>query len=169
MQWADVDLAAGVITIDADQSKTGHGRRIPLDITPMLRQLLSALKLQSHSSEFVFGHQAPLGRDVAEHARKRLMARYGAPRFTWQELRRTCGTYLTCAPGIYGGASAFLAAKRLGHSVQVAERHYYGAEGNIPATARTLGEAMDVTEQLQRIITSLSTGHSRPLPARAGT
>ncbi len=37
--------------------------------------------------------------------------------FGWQVLRRTCGTFLTNAPGIFGEASAYRSARQLGHSV----------------------------------------------------
>jgi len=42
----------------------------------------------------------------------RLIADYGAPALNWKGLRSTCSTYLTNAPGIYGAASAFLAARQ---------------------------------------------------------
>jgi hypothetical protein len=75
----------------------------------------------------------------------------GAPEFTWQKLRRTCGCFLTCAPGIFGGASAFMSAKQLGHSVAVAERHYVGVVRGIPPEARTLEAAMGITPQMKAI------------------
>ncbi len=84
------------------------------------------MKLRAGENKFVWGKEA-YRRDVAESARKRLVKEYGAPGFSWHDLRRTCGTFLTCAPSIYGAASAFLSAKRLGHSVVVSEKHYAGA------------------------------------------
>jgi hypothetical protein len=99
---------------------------------------------QAGEATHVFGGEKPMTLDLSKAARRRLLKDFGAPPFTWQELRRTCGTFLTCAPGIYGAASAFLSAKRLGHSVVVAERNYVGALTEIPAEARTLEEAMGV-------------------------
>jgi antitoxin HigA-1 len=68
---------------------------------------------------------------LSAHARyresdsKTVKAEYRTPgAFGWQALRRSCGTYLTNAPGICGAASVYRSAKQLGHSVQLAERHY---------------------------------------------
>lgn len=75
---------------------------------------------------------------------KRLKEQYGAPEsFSWQVLRRTCGTFLTNAPGIFGAASAYRSARQLGHSVAVAvaEKHYLGVV-KVPPEAMTLEDAM---------------------------
>jgi len=127
-------------------TKTGEGRRIDLSVTPSLRSMLAAMKLRSGGSRYVFRGTAPVSQAEAKSAQDRLIKHFGAPKFNWQELRRTCGTYLTCAPGIYGAASAFLSAKRLGHSVVVAERHYAGAVTDVPTTATTLEEALDIAD-----------------------
>jgi hypothetical protein len=93
-----------------------------------------------------------LTRDTAKAAAKRLKEEYGAPAaFGWQALRRTCGTYLTNAPGIFGAASAYRSAKQLGHSVQVAERHYLDVARGIPREARTLEAAMQIEAQLKKV------------------
>lgn len=94
-------------------------------------------------------------RTLIEAARKRLTRAFKAPEFTWHDLRRTCGTHLTCAPGIYGGASAFLCAKKLGHSVAVAEKHYLGVVNNISPSARTLEEAMEIAESTSEFLNSI--------------
>jgi len=89
------------------------------------------------------GRVFPFTRATAEAAAKRLRNEYGAPeKFSWQILRSTCATYLTNAPGIFGAASAYRSAKQLGHSVQVAEKHYTDVLRGIPRDARTLEEAM---------------------------
>ena len=119
-------------------------------MTPGLKALLSALRFQSHGRGYVFGQSGPVLRSWAEAARKRLKRNYDCPPFSWQELRRTCGTYLTCASSIYGAASAFLSAKRLGHSVQVSERHYAGAITNLPATAKTIESAMGIADLVKK-------------------
>lgn len=165
LRWADVDLQAGEIRLSASATKTGRGRAIALNVCPSLVSMLRSMKLQAGpGAVYVFGEngRAPLSRDKAEAARRRLIAaerklkgrgrhvrhreplvqRFGAPAFTWHDLRRTCGTYLTCAPGIYGASSAFLSAKRLGHSVTVAERLYVGTLSELPAGATTLEQAM---------------------------
>lgn len=141
LRWASVSFAENEIVLSHTETKTRQARRIDLTPTPLLVELLRAMEV-GHVGDFVFGGTAPLRRDAAEAARKRLIQKYGAPKFTWHDLRRTCGTYLTCAPAIYGGASAYLSAKRLGHSVAVAEAYYVGAVTNIDKSASTLEAVM---------------------------
>lgn len=161
LRWVDVDLDAGEIRLDAGATKTRQGRIVNLRETPALAALLGRLKIQAAGNPFVFGRTikdesgrmqfTPMRRALAEAARRRLIDTFGAPAFTWHDLRRTCGIFLTCAPGIYGGASAFMSAKRLGHSVTVSEKHYAGALSNLPAEARTLEDAMGCADQFKSI------------------
>lgn len=158
LKWEHVDLGAGEIRLPHTETKTGHARTIGLRESPALAALLTRRKLASGGNPWVFGLAepdskgrvkfSPMRRDVAEAARKRLKKWFGAPKFQWHLLRKTCGTFLTCAPAIYGGASAFLSAKRLGHSVDVAEKHYAGNINNIEASAATLEAAMGVDDLL---------------------
>ncbi len=141
LRWASISLAESEILLSHSETKTRQARRIDLTPTPMLAALLGAMKT-NQQGDYCLGGVAPLRRDIAEAARKRLILKYGAPKFTWHDLRRTCGTYLTCAPAIYGGASAYLSAKRLGHSVAVAEAFYVGAVTNIDKSATTLEAVM---------------------------
>src|SRR5690606_35237730 len=90
--------------------------------------------------------------DGVAAAVKRLRGTYGAPSFSPQILRSTCGTFLTCAPGIFGAASAYRSARQLGHSVAVAERHYLGLIRGIPREARALEEVMQIQVQMARVI-----------------
>lgn len=151
LRWHDIDLEANEITLDACATKTKQARRINLTETPALAALLASLKLRVGGAPYVWGKE-PYRRDLAESARKRLVNEYGAPEFTWHDLRRTCGTFLTCAPAIYGAASAFMSAKRLGHSVVVSEKHYAGSVSNIPATATTLEAALGITDCVEAVI-----------------
>jgi integrase len=151
LRWEQVKLDAGEIRLDSSDTKTGHGRKVDLTPTPALAALLAAMKLRAKGCKFVFGCDEAMRRDIAESARKRLRNHFGAPRFSWHDLRRTCGTFLTCAPNIYGAASAFLAAKRLGHSVSVSERHYLG-QVRVSPKARTLERAMLVRKTCAKIV-----------------
>jgi integrase len=144
LQWDEVNLAVGEITLASDRTKTGHGRRIALDVTPALQALMGEMRLKKGTRKFVFGGPKGLDRETADRERARLIESFDAPQFTWHDLRRTCGTFLACAPGIYAGAGAFHAAKRLGHSVVVSERHYAGAITDISRDALTLEEAMGI-------------------------
>jgi integrase len=159
LTWADVDLealdpqgrAVGEIRLRAANTKTHRARTIGLEVSPALRSMLATLKLRAGRdacSLHVFGGRQPYTADAVDSARARLIEEYGAPKFDWQMLRSTCATYLTNAPGIFGGATVFLSARQLGHSVIVAEKHYLGVHRGIPKDAHTLEAAMQVESQL---------------------
>lgn len=170
LEWKAVDLEAldhdgkpvGEIHLTA-ATKTKRARTVGLEVSPLLRKMLAALKLKTGGKGSVFG----LTRETAEAARRRLVAEYGAPASCgWQALRRTCGTYLTNAGGIFGASSAYMSARQLGHSVQVAEKHYLGLIRGLPRDARTLEDAMQITAELERVIASIG---ARPAARGAKT
>ena len=83
-------------------------------------------------------------------------AGFGAPKaFTWQALRASCATYQTNAPSLFGDAAAWSSAKRLGHSVVVAERRYSGLF-EVAHDPRTLEAAMGIEEVLGKVIAQVS-------------
>jgi integrase len=149
LRWHAVDLEAepaGVIELRPEDTKTKHGRLVDLLVSPALRSLLRALKVRAGRAEFVFGGAEPYSRPKVEAARKRLVRDFGAPSFTWQQLRETCATFLANS-SIFGAASAYREAKQLGHSVAVAERHYCGVV-HVDPSVRTLEAAMGVSDEL---------------------
>lgn len=152
LKWENVGLDTGFITIVGADAKSGVLRRIPLDVTPKLVALLEVMNDNSNGS-YVFGGAAALSRDLAETARKRLRRAFGAPTFSWHDLRRTCGTVLACSD-VYAGSSAYLAAKRLGHSVDVSERHYLGAVRPVP-DATSIEDAMALGDKVAHLIDTL--------------
>lgn len=164
LAWQDVDLEAmdaegrkvGEIILRATATKTKHWRAIGLEVSPTLRAMLTAMKPRAGSGAFVFGGLRPLSRMLVEATRKRLIRTYGAPRFSWQNLRQTTGTFLTNAPGIYGAASAFMSARQLGHSVAVAEKHYLGVIRGISREARTLEAAMQIEDLTRQVVEAVS-------------
>lgn len=167
LTWADVDLDAidaqgrvvGEIRLRAEHTKTHRARTIGLEVSPALRALLAAMKLQAGrdaASQYVFGGETPYSIDVVEGARQRLLAAYGAPKFDWQMLRSTCATYLTNAPGIFGAATVFMSARQLGHSVAVAERHYLEVYRGIPREAHTLESAMQIEPRMRELVAGAS-------------
>ncbi len=154
LKWTDLNQKERQIELrEVDRIKTGHGRIIDLMITPLLEKLLATVKLKS-TGEFVFGGAAQLPKSHAYSVRRRLIKEFGAPKFTWQMLRKTCGTFLSCSQGIYGSASAYRSAKRLGHSIEVAERHYVGLIRSVPTEAKTLEAAMQI-EDLMTMLCNL--------------
>ncbi len=151
VDWSHVDLdavdragaLAGEIRLSGAMTKTGRNRCVYLEVSPLLRRLLAEWKLRSGSVGPVLGGHTV---NSLKSARHRLLKEYGAPRFDWQVLRSTCATYLTNAEGIFKAATVFMSARQLGHSVQIAEKHYLGVERSIPAGASTLEAAMRIED-----------------------
>src|SRR5690606_17293482 len=119
LQWKEVDLQEGKVRLGT-RTKTKDTRIISFDVSPLLGEVLAELH-----SPGAKGRVWPMTVEQIRAAAKRLTKSYGAPEgWSFQTLRRTCGTYLTCAPNIFGASSAYQSARRLGHSVAVAEKHY---------------------------------------------
>lgn len=154
MLWSQVDLPAQCLRIGTE-SKTGRGRVVDLAVSPLALELLEVMPRRAprvlpwcRTSQVMYGW--------AVRWRKRPGV---PPGWTWQHLRETCATHLVCAPGIYGGASAYMAARRLGHSVAVAERHYLGLV-RVDPSARTLEDALGVREALASVVARARTHQS---------
>lgn len=168
LTWTDVDLDAMTIRVDAYKT---NERRVNLRVCPVVVQLLGTLARGRKASphDRVFAHT----KKSARTARLRLIADYDAPAFLYSTrhsradagddngrgasrsvptLRSTCGSYLTCAPGIFGAASAAMSALQLGHSVKVAQDHYVGALWSIPADATTVEAAMGIEAEVTAIV-----------------
>ncbi len=151
LAWSDVDLDAnegkGVIRLD-ESTKTKRPRKVGLDICPVLRSLLATMRLRAGLGDgLVFG-DAPMA-----FIQTRLRRDHGAPsKFSWQVLRRTCAAWSCSAPGVFGAASAFMSAKRLGHGVGVSERYYADAISGIDAKHRTLEDAMGVGDLAAKVV-----------------
>ncbi len=179
VRWRDVHLrakdvrgaAVGEIRVVAATSKNRTDRRVDLSVSPALRELLTVMKAQAGGKPYVFGGAKPIAESRVETTRRRLQRSFGAPAFNWQRLRRTCGSYLTCSPGIFGSTSVFRSAAQLGHSVPVAEKHYVGVLTGIPPMAQTLEAAMDVEGIIAHLIAAHGRGATRSTPtcrARSG-
>jgi len=152
LQWSEIDLQAGEIRLPAARTKTRTGRTITFRETPSLGALLTVMRQRA-------GDDQAKGRvfywlEVRTWQEALRVAVKGAPGLdlSTHTLRRTAGSFLTCAPGIYGGASAFLSAKRLGHGVDMAERCYVGVLRDLPADARTLEAAAGIEDLAAAIV-----------------
>jgi integrase len=166
LDWRDVDLdaldhsgkATGQFQIRAAASKTKKPRTVSLNVSPALRRLMAAQKLRRGGRGKVWD----VSEDEAKGALKRLRKAYGAPAsFTWQALRRTCSTYLVNSPGIFGSASAYMAAKQLGHGVAVMERNYSGLVHGIDPSLRNSESVLGIKERAARIVKQVSGGSKR--------
>lgn len=137
---------SGEIRIGAD-SKTHRARVVDLCVSPAARLILRSLPRRAP-------RVCPWARTAASMRHRRSMIG-GPPGWTWQTLRETAASYLVCAPGIWGSASAYRTARQLGHSVAVSERHYMGLLRGIPDTARTLEAAMGIESELARVVAAI--------------
>lgn len=181
LKWDQVDLdaaPAGTVTLQPQAVKTHHGRMVDLVVSPLLADLLASMKLRAGESVYVFGdagNEPALTRFIVEAARKRITRKeqsktgtgFGGPRFSWKQLRVTCATFLTNAPGIFGAASAYRSARQLGHSVKVAETHYLGVV-HVAPEAKTLEAAMGIEKELREALgldATKKTRHSAQLDA----
>jgi integrase len=159
LKWSSVALDAlddlgkpsGELTLSSTATKTREGRRVDLGVSPALRQLLTVMKKRPKKTEWVLGSS----RSKVEAARKRLLKKYGAPVFTWQTLRSTCATFLTNAPGLFGSASAYRSAKQLGHSLEVAEKHYWGVVRGLSREMKTLESAMNIEKEIAQLLATM--------------
>jgi integrase len=151
LEWADVDLVE--LTIHVEAGKTYRERTVDLTVSPALVRLLTSMRGRGRAGRVFVWTQA-----TALDARLRLIEKFDAPAFLWSTrhsrpgsrsaptLRSTCGCYLTCAPAIFGSASIYMSAAQLGHSAQIAERHYVAALRKIPKDATTLEAAMEIED-----------------------
>lgn len=150
--WSEVDADAHAIRLPATRVKTQAARVVNLDVSPTVLELLGALRLRGAGAGCVFR----IARGAAESARERMTKKYGAPAgWTWHQLRRTCGSVLVCA-GLLGPGSAFIAARRLGHKLAVAEKHYLGALTDLAPGATTIEAALGIEAEAKAIVRSVA-------------
>jgi integrase len=150
LRWEQVDLKAkpsGEIRLGVE-TKIRRGRIVDLAVSTALQELLAALPRRG---PYVWFGDRPASRDVNRYW-KDLRPDEGMTPWTWQDLRQTCGTFLANAPGIFGAASAYRAARQLGHSVAVAEKHYLGVVRGIPESAKTLEAAMSAEAEATAVV-----------------
>jgi hypothetical protein len=139
----------GEYRLRAQDTKTHKPRTVSFDVSPLLRELFVALHRASGGKGSVFG----VTYDQAQKACQLLKSDYGAPeRFDYQTLRSTVSTYLSNAPGIYGSVADLHATKQLGHSQEVARKHYTGLVKGIPRDLRTLEAVTRIEDQCRAVI-----------------
>lgn len=124
------------IHVRAEVAKYGIARTLDLSVSSTL---MAKAKEWSEREGRLF----PVTEGVVEASLRRLIDRHGAPKCGWHAMRRSTGTYLANAPGIWGAASLFVTAKQLGHGVDVAQKHYLGRI-KVKPEAKTLEQAMGI-------------------------
>ncbi|HET8931996.1 MAG TPA: hypothetical protein VFN67_01080, partial [Polyangiales bacterium] len=120
------DVLGTDLHVRAEISKTEH--TVDMTISPMLAKLVARRPWDGHTY-------------CSLEAARRRLKRYGAPEgWSWHSLRRTCGTFLVAMPTL-GSSSIIFASQQLGHSAEVAQRHYWGRV-RVPHRCKTLEQAM---------------------------
>lgn len=166
------DKEVGQFSLRSHETKTKRPRNITFEVSPLLKKLVEALHRKYDGRGTVFR----LTRDEADSSMQRLRDDYGAPsNFTWQLLRKTCDTYLNCAPGIYGARAALFASAQLdgsafaeklnserqGHTKQVARDFYIKIVKGIPKNATTLEAAMRIDDVIEAYIRKLNSANDQ--------
>jgi len=159
LRWDAVDLEHDKVIRVRVGAKKKNERAVDLAVSPILIRVLE--QEREHDGR---GLVFKLTDKEVDAARQRLIAEYGAPAFHWSQrhskpderspptLRSTCECYLVCARGIYEASSLYLAARRLGHGTDVAEKHYLDPISGIPDDARTLEAAMQIEQEIEKML-----------------
>lgn len=146
LRWDQVDLEQQVIRLGTD-TKTASARDVSTEISPGLADILVGLKARA-SGPWVFGGSAAYSYSAVDSARKHIIKSWDSGKWGYHLLRKTCATYLVCS-GVMG--TVYLAAQQLGHSEEVARKHYLGLVRGLDPNARSLDEVLGVAEELRAI------------------
>ncbi|HEU5073183.1 MAG TPA: tyrosine-type recombinase/integrase [Polyangiaceae bacterium] len=88
LEWSQVDLEAHEIHLPST-TKTKRARTVDLSVCPSVADALKGAVDDGEGRVF-----QNLTRELAADTAKRLRDQFGAPAsFTWQALRRTCGSF----------------------------------------------------------------------------
>lgn len=145
--WSEVADDFTEIRLPGARTKTGFAREVRLAKVPSLRAWLKRAKLEAGSEQRVFPN---ITRAFARFARKHLVKEYGAPKFTWHQLRKTAGTYAVCS-SLYGLDSAHEAARQLGHGILVAQSYYVGRPKDVHENAESMEQALGCLDLFNQI------------------
>ncbi|MBZ0135015.1 MAG: tyrosine-type recombinase/integrase [Planctomycetes bacterium] len=127
LKWSDVDLDAKRIFVRNDDAqkhkvKTRRERCIPLDDSPALLQLLSAMAVRRGRSKYVIAGRTPSQpKNFKYQAWERMTKKAKCTGVSPKDLR---STFSTCAAAAIRGPQPLYLAARMGHALEVAHRHY---------------------------------------------
>lgn len=131
LEWRDVDLVAGFLTVRAETSKTNRGRALPL--SPQCLALLRARRERATAPRIF---PVPL-----DHFRKPFAdacERAHILNFHWHDLRHTAASLLAMS-----GASALEIQAFTGHTtLQMVKRYVHLSDHHTRALANRLGEKL---------------------------
>jgi integrase len=118
MEWAHLDMTAGVWTIPAEQSKNGRPITVPLATDVMT--ILKRRHQERGEARYVFPSYGKSGHLVeSKFAFQRIRERAGLKDVRQHDLRRTLGSWQAA-----GGSSLQIIGRSLGHASERATRVY---------------------------------------------
>lgn len=144
LEWRDIGEdpdGRPCIHVRREIAKNGRARRIYLAHSPLLAHLVGNRRGRADNARVV-----GVARSVLATARYTIAAKLGLA-FDCKVFRRTCGTFLTCAPNIFGAAAPYMSAQQLGHTVEVAQKNYLGLV-QVDRAHTTTEAAMDLQVNL---------------------
>lgn len=158
MEWSEISFERKEVYIPKERAKSGKDRWVPL--LPRTLDLLATMREAKNRTRWVFPKEAAEGRQPGPRVNfdkalrefvTEVVAKAGIPKFSWHDLRRTCGCRLLQNYKL----SMERVSKWLGHSsISVTERHYAFL------TVDDLHEALSQrTEQEDNLAHSLAQTH----------
>lgn len=149
LRWSDVRFEQGLLVVRS--SKTDSERVVGWDVSPVLGKLLAAIKL-GQRGDIVW----PVRRFWCERIAAKAELMFGGPGgWSCHTLRRTCSSVLGSSSIYGGGSAALLAARRAGHDLATADKHYLNAIPGLPRDARSIEAALGIEELANAIVASV--------------
>lgn len=165
LRWENVDFQARTLRVTSDPStgwtvKTKHDRGITFADSPALERLLTGLRLRRGGSRYVIGGDKDgEPRSFSRPAWNRVVRAADVPSAPPKLLRSTFATALGSATN---GPTPYILARRMGHRVEVAERHYVGLSHS--RTGDTVEEWLEVAIEIGHALDTLGYPPTQTLP-----
>jgi integrase len=110
LQWKDVDLDGGKITLLVTKNNTPRTVHVPSTVVAAMRGLRKVKKMVPTASVFLVKKGMPLKVSTLEARWRKIRAAAGLANFRWHDLRHSCASFLARR-----GASLLEIASVLGH------------------------------------------------------
>lgn len=153
LKWQDIDFIAGEIHIWGN--KTQRERIVPLHDSPVLQDLLTALRLKRGKNLHVCGDWAD-GQPSEIHDRQwqRLIKLAELASVSMKALRSTCVAHVASA----SSESEYLLEARFGHGANVSKRHYRKPLHGLSKRGETVEHWLGIEKELRAAMEVLGMG-----------
>jgi integrase len=136
LQWKDVDLDGGKITLLVTKNKEARTVHVPTTVVAALRKLRKS-KVAASSPVFMLDADTPLNAWTLENRWSKIRDAAGLEDFKWHDLRHSCASFLARR-----GASLLEISSVLGHkSLSMVKRYAHLTQGK-PVTGHTELDAL---------------------------